>query len=166
MLETAFPLESADSPAAFTPVAVKPRADGWTPQKQRDFIEALAEGGSVEHAARSVGMSRVSAYRLRHRANGADFAAAWDGAMAHIVEKLEHATFERALSGTVKPVFHKGEQVGEVRIWSDTLAMFLLRAHNSRRYGVLSHPAYAKLPDDFASAKSRLARWLGRRSAR
>jgi hypothetical protein len=166
MLDTSSSLESPDSPAAFTPAAVKPRADGWTPQKQRGFIEALAEGGSVEHAARSVGMNRASAYRLRHRPGGADFAAAWDGAMAHIVEKLEHATFERALNGTVKPVFHKGEQVGEVRLWSERLAMFLLRGHNSKRYGVQSHPAYAKLPDDNAIAKSALARWLAKITTR
>lgn len=39
----------------------------WTPSKARAFIEALAQHGKVAVAARSVGMTRQSAYRLRDR---------------------------------------------------------------------------------------------------
>ena len=35
----------------FTPVPRKPRHDGWTPERQRAFIEALADTGSVTRAA-------------------------------------------------------------------------------------------------------------------
>ena len=39
----------------------------WTPAKALAFIEALARHGKVAAAARSVGMTRQSAYRLRDR---------------------------------------------------------------------------------------------------
>lgn len=44
------------------------------------FLRALALGGSVAGAARGVGMSRQSAYRLRARL-GEGFGAVWDEAM-------------------------------------------------------------------------------------
>ena len=39
----------------------------WTPAKAHAFIEALAHHGKVAAAARAVGMTRQSAYRLRDR---------------------------------------------------------------------------------------------------
>ncbi len=59
----------------------KPRADGWTPARQLAFLETLARTRSVSAAAKSVGMSREGAYRLRRRADAGLFAAAWDRAM-------------------------------------------------------------------------------------
>jgi len=35
--------EPASSPALFDPVPVRYRRDGWTPEKQREFVEALAD---------------------------------------------------------------------------------------------------------------------------
>jgi transposase-like protein len=66
----------------FLPVPTRARADGWTSQRQADFIGHLAETGSVAEAARRVGCSRESAYRLRRRAGAESFAAAWDAAVA------------------------------------------------------------------------------------
>ena len=57
----------------------KPRSDGWTPARQLAFLETLARTRSVSAAAKSVGMSREGAYRLR--ADAGLFAAAWDRAM-------------------------------------------------------------------------------------
>jgi hypothetical protein len=62
--------------APFTPVAVAPRADGWTPEKQAALIEALAETSCVTTAAARVGMSGESAYRLRARPDAETFRAA------------------------------------------------------------------------------------------
>lgn len=39
----------------------------WTPRKAHAFLDALAQHGKVAAAARSVGMTRQSAYRLRER---------------------------------------------------------------------------------------------------
>ena len=66
----------------FLAVPLRPRADGWTPERQARFIGLLAETGSVAEAARRVGMSRESAWRLRRRAGAASFAHAWDAVEA------------------------------------------------------------------------------------
>ena len=51
----------------------------WTPEKATAFLKALARTGKVAPAARSVGMSRQAAYRLRARAP--KFAEFWEIAM-------------------------------------------------------------------------------------
>jgi len=61
------------------------RGDGWTPVKQAEFIGELAETRSVTEAARRVGMTRETAYRLRRRKWSASFCAAWDAAMGRPV---------------------------------------------------------------------------------
>lgn len=55
----------------------------WTTLKAHVFLGALADLGRVSEAARAVGMSRQSAYRLRERL-GEDnvFARAWRRAQA------------------------------------------------------------------------------------
>ncbi len=52
----------------------------WTPRKAHAFLDALAEHGKVAAAARSVGMTRQSAYRLRDRVSVV--AEAWPRAQA------------------------------------------------------------------------------------
>jgi hypothetical protein len=55
----------------------------WTTLKARVFLGALADLGRVGEAARMVGMSRQSAYRLRRRlGEGNVFARTWDAAQA------------------------------------------------------------------------------------
>lgn len=119
-------------PAAYdwVPVLKKRRKDGWSPDKQRAFIEALADSGSVVTAAMSVNMSESSAYRLR-RAPGAEaFDRAWGAAIDAASKKLLDAAFERALVGTDEPVFDRdGNRVGRRLRQSDRLLMFLLRAY-------------------------------------
>lgn len=67
---------------SFTPVPLRAQHNGWTPARQQRFILSLARGLDVGGAARVVGMSRQSAYRLRDRAGAESFAAAWDRAQA------------------------------------------------------------------------------------
>lgn len=67
---------------AFTPVPVRARRDGWTEERQREFIATLARTGCVDGAASAAGMSRESAYRLRRRKGAESFAEAWDSILA------------------------------------------------------------------------------------
>ena len=122
-------------PADFTPVSLRPRHDGWTAEKQIAFIEALAETACVEEACRRVGMSDSSAYRLRRRPKGALFREAWDAALDYGLHRLEQAALSRALNGVPRPVFHKGEQVGEWRHFDERLTMFLLKTRRPARFG-------------------------------
>lgn len=73
--------ENAALPA-FDPVPRKHRRDGWTPERQRAFIHALAEWGNVTAAAEAVGMSFEGAYYLRRQPGAESFRAAWEGALA------------------------------------------------------------------------------------
>ncbi|MGZ3171754.1 MAG: hypothetical protein ACXWI5_10220 [Croceibacterium sp.] len=68
---------------AFYPVPTRTRRDGWTVERQADFLGLLAETGSVIGACEAVGISRKSTYQLRARPGAESFAAAWDAALGH-----------------------------------------------------------------------------------
>lgn len=102
------------------------RADGWTVERQRGFLEALADCGSVRAACARVGMSAQSAYALRRRSDARAFRQAWDAARAMAAHVLEEAAWDRAIHGTVRQHFYHGELVGETRVYSDRLLLALI----------------------------------------
>ena len=119
----------------FTPVPRQcKRHDGWTPERQRGFIEALATTGSVRRAARTVNMTPEGAYLLRRHADGESFRKAWEAALALGVQRLEDVAMERAIHGVEVPVYHFGEIVGTRRVYNDRLLMFLLRNRAPERF--------------------------------
>ncbi len=118
---------------AFDPVPVAPRRDGWTPVRQRDFIDALMIGGCVKTAAGYAGMSAKSAYRLRDRDDAASFAEAWDCALEEAIARVEVEALDRALNGTLDPVFYGGRQVGSRQRYDDRLTLAVLRHKNTAR---------------------------------
>lgn len=83
---------------------VDPRHDGWSPYRQRDFLNALARGFSVTRAAAMVGMSRQSAYALRESARGAAFALGWDAALLRARDVLADTLIDRAFNGVRETV--------------------------------------------------------------
>jgi hypothetical protein len=80
-------------------------------------------------------MSPQSAYRLRRRDCGAAFRSAWENALDYALHRLEQAALSRALNGVPRPIFYKGEQVGEWREYDERLTMFLLRSRQPARFG-------------------------------
>lgn len=102
----------SSQPAPRPPLA---RHDGWTADKQRGFLQVLAECGSVEHAALCVGMSRQTAYRFRNRASGRAFAMAWDAALLLARQKLIDEAFELAFEGSHERILRDGQVVVERR---------------------------------------------------
>lgn len=50
------------------------------------------------------------------------------------VSALEDEAHRRAFDGVDEPVFYKGEDCGAVKKYSDTLAIFLLKAHAPEKY--------------------------------
>jgi len=78
--------------------ARRPNADyRWTRAKALAFLDALAESGDVSAAARQVGMSRQSAYRLRTRLGPGPFDTAWNAAQR--AGRARKATRKATLSG-------------------------------------------------------------------
>jgi hypothetical protein len=125
---------------AFTPVPRHyNRHDGWTAERQRRFIDALADTGSVRAAAHAVNMTPEGAYLLRRHPRAASFRAAWEAALALGVQRLEDVAMERALHGVEVPVYHFGAVVGTRRVFNDRLLMFLLRNRAPRRFAADSY---------------------------
>lgn len=107
-------------------VPVAPRHDGWTPDRQRRFIEVLADSGSVSAAARAVDMTAQSAWRLRRRADARAFDAAWDAALERSLQRLLPAAIDRALNGALRSRYYHGELIAEEYVPSDRLPIWLL----------------------------------------
>ena len=107
-----------------------PHPDRWNKPKMAAFLRELAACHSVAAAARSVGMSRQSAYRLRARLKGEPFDLGWETAFQHSYDALHQAALERALHGTAVPVFFNGAQIGTRQHFDERLTCFLLAARN------------------------------------
>ena len=90
---------------------MRPRTGDW----QSAFLATLGITANVAGACRAAGVSRQAAYAARTRHPG--FRAAWDEALADAVDTLEAVAWERARSS------------------SDTLLIFLLKAHRRDLYG-------------------------------
>jgi hypothetical protein len=158
----------------FTPVPrQKIRHDGWTPERQRGFIEALADTGSVRHAAHRVNMTPEGAYQLRRHPEAESFRAAWEAALALGVQQLEDIAMERALHGTEVPVYSYGKLIGSRVVHNDRLMMFMLRNRAPTRFCADGRPTTRRtgIGDPEQAAKlSRLKRqwrkeWEAERAA-
>jgi hypothetical protein len=118
----------------FTPVPLRHRHDGWTADRQIAFLKALAATCCVADACKAVGMSRDSAYDLRARPSAVAFRAAWLAALDCGIDRGEDAAVSRWINGVPRPIFYKGEQVGEWREFDERLTMFMLRHRRPQRY--------------------------------
>ena len=120
----------------FTPVPRKcPRHDGWTPERQRAFIAALADTGCVKVAARMVNMAHASVYELRRQPGAESFRAAWDAAQALGLQVVKDEAFDRAMHGQLVPVFVGGKLMGFRRVKNDRMLMFILRHYGQDALG-------------------------------
>lgn len=126
---------AAVSLQAYTPVALPPRRDGWTAERQRIFLQALAESCRVSVAAQAAGMSLRSAYSLRNHPRAAAFARAWDQALLLAADLLTALAFERAIVGSRREVRRDGRVVAEITEPNDRMLMFLINRFEPHRFG-------------------------------
>lgn len=146
--------EADDAPLPYDPAEYRwvpvrrvPRRDGWTEEKQRRFIETLADTGRVRLAAKEVGMTRESAYRLRRAPHAAGFARAWDDARRHAAGLIEDIAFDRAIEGVETDVFDQNGEVASTRIVYDNRLLRWLLAHlHPERYGAHASGAAVAAP--------------------
>lgn len=104
-----------------------------TPKKREQFLQAIVDNaGNVTEACAAAGISKRSAYDWREA--DPDFKAAWDDAVELTTEALEQEVYRRAFEGCEEPVFYKGEMCGAIKRYSDTLAMFTLKARKPEKY--------------------------------
>lgn len=139
--QTPTPLDQhGHDPSAYdwVPVLRKPRADGWSPDRQRAFIEHLADGGSAASAARCVGMSLRGAQKLRRSPGAEGFDRAWRAAIDASASLLIDEAFERALVGSDEPVYNRdGQVIGRRFRKSDAMLQFMLRSYFPERFSAM-----------------------------
>ena len=100
----------------------------WRPA----FLEAFAKYGLVIAAAKEAGVARSTVYHERQR--NEEFALAWADVEEWSTEEMEQEARRRAVMGVQEPVYYRGELVGHVRKFSDTLLIFLLKARRPEIY--------------------------------
>jgi hypothetical protein len=110
----------------FNPVPVRYRRDGWTPEKQREFVEALADTGLIREAAARVGMTEQSVSRLRRRPDARAFDLACEAVLRPAARRLHAIAWERAIEGTIRSHYYHGELKAEERVYDNRLLVYLL----------------------------------------
>ena len=130
--------QSPAPPVLFRPVPMqRVRHDSWTPSRQELFLIYLEQLGIVSFAARAVGMSPKSAYVLLKRSEAmqpADgeaptFAQAWRNAVQTGHDNAMGLAIDRAVNGELRPVFNRGRQVSERRVFDNQMLIAALRVH-------------------------------------
>jgi hypothetical protein len=116
----------------------RPRHDGWTPERTRAFLDALADCGSVRAAAAHVGLSVQSAYRQRRAPGAKLFRESWDAALEAAFHALTDVAMDRAINGVEKPYYYQGELIATHRVYSDQLLMFMMRHRTPFAYSPLA----------------------------
>ncbi|WP_221231082.1 hypothetical protein [Sphingobium subterraneum] len=148
----------------------KAHQDGWTPEKQAEFLDVLSATSNVTEAARAVGMSKSGVYALRRR--DAAFNQGWRGALELAYAELEMLLLRKAIHGTeqVQTVPDEdGEGVRTVKTvhsYPLAVALRLFLAHGSSVAafrseqgidGPGSESALAEIREKFALMRARKA---------
>jgi hypothetical protein len=116
----------------------RPRPAQWrrrsvTATERSRFLEALAAGWSVTHAAEPTGHSRQRFYELRDADN--EFAAAWAEAVEAGTQRLEDEAMRRAVEGYDEVTFDAdGGLVRRVRRYDSALLQLLLKGRRPAVY--------------------------------
>ena len=105
-----------------------PKMVDWRPA----FLRALSAIPNVTAAAETAGIARQTAYDARKAHE--DFAGAWEGALEEGVDRMELEAHRRAVKGVARGVYHNGERIAKEKHYSDTLMIFLLKAHRPARF--------------------------------
>lgn len=135
---------------AATPPALRMRADGWFPARQRLFLESLAQSGVVTSACEACQISPRAAYSLRIRAEGTGFRLGWEAALLIARARLVDTLMERAINGWEEIVTHSRATHDKSRTTSrhridNRLAMSLLGRLDKRAEVPLSEGTDAAL---------------------
>lgn len=113
------------------------RRTKMTLEKKTEFCTALAETGMIAKSCAAISVARQTVYRWRDE--DPVFRSEWDKALKIGITALEDEAHRRAFEGIEEPIFHQGTICGTVRKYSDTLAIFLLKAHAPEKYRENSH---------------------------
>lgn len=99
---------------------------------QENVLAAFEECGNVSKACKKAKVPRRTFYAWLQEDE--KFKEKFEAASIIAVGVLEDEAKRRALEGVLEPVYYKGEKVGSVRKYSDTLLIVLLKGHAPEKY--------------------------------
>lgn len=104
-----------------------------TQETRQKFLKALdGARGNVSDACEAAKLGRQTAYEWRQ--DSESFRAEWDAVVDKHMDALENEIYRRAFEGVDKGVYYQGELVQTEKVYSDTLAMFILKGHRPEKY--------------------------------
>lgn len=130
--------KAAENPPQKTSEAKKKPVDGnefrlvKLAKKKQLFIEAYRRCGVIRYASEATKVQRSLHYKWLECDEA--YAQAFAEAQEDAIDAMEKEAFRRAVKGTLKPVFHQGEECGQVREYSDTLLIFLMKGARPHKY--------------------------------
>jgi hypothetical protein len=101
-----------------------------TPDWRPIFLKELRKRGNIADACAAAKVARQTAYGVRKEEPG--FKIEWEDALNDACDRMESEAFRRAVEGCRKPVYQSKELVGFIQEYSDTLLIFLLKAHRPK----------------------------------
>ena len=103
-----------------------------TPDFKSAFITMLAELPNITAVSRILGINPSSIYRAR--TNDEDFDTKVKEAIEQGYDLIEEEARRRAVDGVLEPVYYKGEEIGEIRKYSDHLLLALLKGYKPKKF--------------------------------
>lgn len=100
--------------------------------KQRAFLAAYARLGTISYAAQAARINRRAHYDWL--AADTAYGAAFEEAKDEAADRMEKEAIRRAVTGTRKPVYQGGKEVGAIQTYSDLLLMFLLKGARPAKF--------------------------------
>lgn len=99
---------------------------------QKKFLVEFALCGNVLRSANKARITRRTVYLWLE--TDAEFKKLYELAREDAIDALEEEARRRAHDGYLKPVYQQGEMVGQIREFSDTLMVLLLKGHKPETY--------------------------------
>jgi len=103
-----------------------------TDEFKDSILGMLAELPNITVVCKLVGIHPSVFYRTRK--NDSDFDEGVKYAMEQGYDLIEEEARRRAVDGVLEPVFYRGEEVGEIRKYSDQLLVTLLKGYKPRKF--------------------------------
>lgn len=107
-------------------------ADEAPDTRKRAWLEAFEQEGTVVLACKASGVGRSTVYEWRQSDEA--FALAWHDIEEATTEAMEREAYRRAVEGVAEPLVSAGKHVCDVKKFSDTLLIFMLKARRPERY--------------------------------
>ena len=102
-------------------------------QLKKAFLAAYSETANISTACKAVGLTYRGAVYDWNKIDP-EFAEAFKVAQLTACDSIDREIHRRGALGYLEPVFQGGQQVGEIRKFSDTLLIFLAKGLMPQKY--------------------------------